>query len=72
MERQFASGIIGTEVSIDQKLGMDFAEKFFEKFIVEGKNVGEAMHETRISYLALQSLFGLVYTPYCFTDLRLK
>ncbi|UCE06737.1 MAG: CHAT domain-containing protein [bacterium] len=72
MERQFASGIIGTEVSVDRMLAMDFANKFYSKFINEGKSVGAAIHETRISYLAQNSLFGLIYTPYCFDKLTLE
>jgi hypothetical protein len=71
MSTQFASGIIGTEVSVDQTLAMDFANKFFSSFVQEGKSVGEAIHHTRLSYLAQHSLFGLVYTPYCFADLTL-
>jgi len=68
---EFASGIIGTEVSVDQTLAMNFAEKFFTGFVKEGKSVGEAIHQARMANLAKQNLFGLVYTPYCFADLRL-
>jgi hypothetical protein len=71
METEFASGIIGTEVSVDQTLAMDFANKFFTDFVKESKSVGEAIHAARLAYLAKQSLFGLVYTPYCFADLSL-
>jgi hypothetical protein len=66
-----AAGVIGTEVSVDQGLAIDFAKLFFESLFA-GMDVGDALHETRMAFLRQGNIFGLVYTPYCMVDLSLK
>jgi hypothetical protein len=65
-----AAGVIGTEVRVNQQLAMDVATRFFEQFF-RGETVGDALHAIRLDLLAHGNLFGLVYTPYCWTDLRI-
>ena len=64
-----AAGVIGTEVRINQRLAMDVATQFFERFF-RGETVDRALHAVRLDLLAHGNLFGLAYTPYCWTDLH--
>jgi hypothetical protein len=66
-----AAGVIGTEISIPEALARDFGLGFVRRF-VGGKNVGDAMHEQRLSLLERYNVLGLAYTPYCWADLGLK
>lgn len=65
-----AAGVIGTEVRVNQSLAMDVATNFFEYFLA-GKTVDQALHAIRTDFLASGNVFGLVYTPYCWSDLKL-
>jgi hypothetical protein len=66
-----AAGVIGTEVRVEQKLAMQFAQSFFERFVdVEG-TVDRALRQVRFDFLREGNLFGLLYTPYCWADLSL-
>lgn len=65
-----ASGVIGTEVNVRPGIAMDFAQRFFELFL-KGETVGQALRQIRSEYLAHGNLYGLIYTPYCWSDLRL-
>jgi hypothetical protein len=67
-----AAGVIGTEVKVAQPLAMDVAEQFFRRLLSRTHTVDTALHEIRLDYLASGNLFGLVYTSYCWADLRLK
>lgn len=67
-----AAGVIGTEVKVAQPLAMDVAEQFFRRLLARTHTVETALHEIRLDYLAQGNLFGLVYTPYCWADLRLE
>ena len=64
-----AAGVIGTEVRINQRLAMDVATQFFERFF-RGETVDRALHAVRLDLLAQGNLFGLAYTPYCWADLH--
>ena len=64
-----AVGVIGTEVKVSQTLAMSAAEEFFGA-LISGTSVDEALREIKASFLSSGNLFGLVYTPYCFADLR--
>ena len=66
-----AAGVIGTEVKVYQPLAMEFATEFFQLFMRQGYTVERALREVRLSFLAEGNLFGLVYTPFCWADLRL-
>jgi YesN/AraC family two-component response regulator len=67
-----AAGVIGTEVRVNQALAMAMAEAFFGLFVNERQSVAEALHRVQIDFLNKGNLFGLVYTPYCSADLKLK
>lgn len=66
-----ATGIIGTEVKVDQGLAMELASRFFELFVEQRWTVDRALRRVRLEFLADGNLFGLVYTPYCWADLQL-
>lgn len=74
--RAHAAGVIGTEVKVQQDLAMAFAERFFELLLggpqASPLPVGEAMRRIRLEYLARGNLFGMMYTPHCWADLRLS
>ena len=64
-----AAGAIGTEVRVNQRLAMEVAAQFFERFF-RGETVDQALRAVRLDLLAHGNLFGLVYTPYCWSDLH--
>jgi|HubBroStandDraft_2_1064218.scaffolds.fasta_scaffold00281_4 hypothetical protein len=73
-----AAGVIGTEARVNQDLAMKVAERFFELLLVQEKvvdghsksfSVDEALRTIRLEYLAAGNLLGLVYTPYCWSEL---
>lgn len=66
-----AAGVIGTEVKVHQQLAMDVAQRFFEMLLSQEHSVESALRTIRLHYLAHGNLLGLVYTPYCWADLRL-
>jgi hypothetical protein len=66
-----AAGVIGTEVKVNQDLAMKIAERFFELLLVQKKTVDEALRTIRLDYLADGNLMGLLYTPYCWAELRI-
>jgi hypothetical protein len=65
-----AAGVIGPEVKVRQSQAMAIALDFFRQFF-EGETVAQALHHIRLDYLAAGNLYGLLYTPYCWSDLRL-
>jgi SCP-2 sterol transfer family protein/CHAT domain-containing protein len=71
-----ASGVIGTEVPVDQGLAVDFAQHFFEWLTrpPEAGNpvpdVDSALRSARIHLLTSGNLFGLAYAPYCWANLK--
>jgi hypothetical protein len=68
--RARAAGVIGTEVKVQQDLAMDVAESFFASMLA-GKTVDESLRSIRLDYLKQGNMFGLVYTPYCRSDLKI-
>ncbi|MEU0401083.1 CHAT domain-containing protein [Streptomyces sp. NPDC006197] len=66
-----ASGVIGTEVTVDQALAGEFAERFWAA-LLDGEEVGPAMHRVRIELLRKGNILGLAYTAYCSAALRLR
>ena len=67
-----AAGVVGTETKVNQTIAMDVAENFFDSFVVQKDSVDMALNKIRLSYLARGNLVGLIYTPYCFADLRMS
>jgi hypothetical protein len=66
-----AAGVIGTEVRVSQELAVDVAMQFFGLLLSKKHSVDSALRTIRLDYLASGNLFGLVYTPYCWADLRI-
>lgn len=67
-----AAGVVGTEVKVHQKLAMRAAERFFELLLEHSFSVDEAIRTIRLEYLRKGNLFGLVYTPYCWSELTIS
>lgn len=66
-----ASGVIGTEITIEQNIASEVGRLFLGSFRA-GSSVGEAMQAMRLSLLARNNLMGLNYIAYCSTDLALE
>jgi len=73
-----AAGVIGTEIQVNQYLAMEVAESFFKGLMAVPK-VGEktptvesVLRTIRFDYLAHGNLLGLMYTPYCWSELHLR
>ncbi|HKO99856.1 MAG TPA: hypothetical protein VJU86_22970 [Pyrinomonadaceae bacterium] len=64
---QYASGVIGTEVTLHQYVAGEAAEEFFHHF--QTQSVGRSLHLMRRHLLLKGNLLGLAYTPYCSTSL---
>jgi hypothetical protein len=69
--RAGASGMIGTEVGIDQRLAGPIMERFLSRFVA-GTSVGAALRATRWDLLSLGNVMGLAYTPYCLSGLKIR
>jgi len=65
-----ASGIIGTEISIYEPLAVEFGEGLIQAFL-NGESIGKAVQKLRWQLLLKRNVLGLVYTPYCYADLKL-
>jgi hypothetical protein len=66
-----AAGVIGTEVSLDQR----FAGAAMELFLAAlhaGAGVGQAMRHMRWELLGRGNVMGLAYSPYCAATLALR
>ena len=66
-----AAGVIGTETRVNQTLAAKVAERFLELFLSGTHSVESALRAIRFEYLAAGNLLGLVYTPYCWGDLKI-
>ncbi|MFJ1543376.1 hypothetical protein ACIODS_33085 [Micromonospora chalcea] len=66
----YAGGVIGVETVVEQSLAGRVAEVFWSSFGV-GRTVGESLARVKLELLGVGDLFGLAYTAYCSTDLRL-
>ena len=69
-----AGGVIGTEITLHQRVANEAAEVFFDNFTKEEEKVGvgEALRRMRLHLLRKGNLLGLVYTAYCSADLHLS
>jgi hypothetical protein len=65
-----ASGVIGTEISIEQGLGGWAMELFLSA--LRDEPVGEALRTTRWEMFRGGNLIGLAYTPYCLAGLSVS
>jgi len=66
----YASGVIGTEITIFEQLGGIFAEEFLQRFL-SGDPLGQAVRGARLAILKQGNPLGLVYLPFALADLRL-
>lgn len=69
--RAAAAGVIGTEITISQRVASEMAETFFENF-VNNIPAGEALRLARMDLLNKGNVLGLVYTAYCAAELVLE
>ncbi|MGO9761041.1 MAG: hypothetical protein ACLP1Q_07265 [Solirubrobacteraceae bacterium] len=68
-----ASGLLGTEITLDQKMASEAAEVFFEHFMSsQCIGIGQALRRTRLHFVSKGNLLGLAYTAYCSADLKLR
>jgi len=67
----YAAGVIGTEITIDQRVASEAAEEFLNHFR-DKRPVGEALRIMRTRFLSKGNLLGLAYTAYCSADLKLS
>jgi hypothetical protein len=65
-----ASGVIGTEIAIEQGLGGWAMELFLDA--LRDQPVGEALRSTRWEMIRGGNLIGLAYTPYCLAGLTVS
>jgi hypothetical protein len=71
----YASGIIGTEISVTTALAREFGKKFFDRFLADNNDkqdnrIGQIIKDLRLDLLMKYNPLGLVYTPYCSADLH--
>ena len=71
ISRGRAAGVIGTEVLVDQSLAMDVAERFVATWMSGEKTVEQALRAVSLDYLRSGNMLGLVYTPYCWSELKI-
>jgi hypothetical protein len=67
----WASGVIGTEITVFEELARPFAEGFLERFIVQRLPIGEAIRGARLALLKERNPLGLAYIPFALATLRL-
>jgi hypothetical protein len=66
----YAGGVIGVETVVAQSLAGRVGEEFWSS-LAAGRTVGESLTGVKLKLLGEGDLFGLAYTAYCSTDLRL-
>jgi hypothetical protein len=67
-----ASGIVATEITLDQAMASEASEVFFKHLAgTPGMGVGEALRRTRAHFLGKGNMLGLAYTAYCRAELAL-
>ncbi len=67
-----ASGVVGTEITLEQKMASEASEVFFGYLAATpGLGAGEALRRTRLHFLGKGNLLGLAYTTYCRAELTL-
>jgi len=65
-----AAGVIGTEIPIHERLGGHFG-RYLIDHLLNGEPVGQIVYGFRWELLKQHNLLGLVYSPYCYADLRM-
>lgn len=72
VEEAWASGAIGTEITVFEPLADAFARECLRAFLVDGEAIGAAVTRARISLLAGGNPLGLAYIPYVLPSLRVE
>lgn len=67
----YASGVVGTEISVFEELACDFAFELLRRFITDDIPLGRAVREARLALLEEGNPLGLVYIPFGSVGLRL-
>jgi hypothetical protein len=66
-----AAGVIGTEIPIHEYVGDAFGRYLIDRLLA-GDPVGQIVHDFRWQLLKQHNLLGLVYSAYCYADLRME
>jgi hypothetical protein len=66
-----ASGVVGTEVTLEQGLA-GWAMELMLAALARGATVGNAIREVRWAMLRRGNVMGFAYTPYCLANLVLR
>jgi len=66
-----ASGVVGTEVTLEQGLA-GWAMELMLAALARGATVGNAIREVRWAMLRRGNVMGFAYTPYCLANLALR
>jgi hypothetical protein len=72
VRRAHATGVIGTEITVDESLARAFGSAFVRRFAKENQTVGEAVRGARIDLLGRGNPLGLVYLPFALAGLRMR
>ncbi|SOC51207.1 hypothetical protein [Ornithinimicrobium cerasi] len=59
-----ASAVVGTEIAVFESLAAAFAEECLQRFVVEGKHLGEAVLHARLALLDRGVPLGLAYLAF--------
>ena len=70
VEESAAAGVIGTEITVFERLACDFAEACLQRFL-NGKRLGEAVRGARLELLRQGNPLGLAYIPFALASLSL-
>ena len=71
VRKAYASGVIGTEITVFEPLACDFAEEVLQRFVRDDVTLGRAVRESRLSLLRRGNPLGLAYVPYAPTELHM-
>ena len=70
VEDSAAAGVIGTEITVFERLACDFAEACLQRFL-NGAKLGEAVRGARLELLRRGNPLGLAYIPFALASLDL-
>ncbi len=60
-----AAGVVGTEITLHQRVASEAGAVFLQALRRPGASVGEALRTTRLHLLRKGNVMGLAYTAYC-------
>ncbi len=72
LARSRAAGVIGTEISIPERLARFCGRKILHAFVEEAQDAGTALRSLRLTLLQRYNPLGLAYTGYCSANLHLN